>query len=334
MARPLQLRNVNLNLLPILLTLLRHRNVTKAAHELHLTQSAVSGSLKRLREMFDDELMVFNGRELTLTEKAKALLPQLEQIQTTAEAVLGGAVFEPQTSHMRFRITTADWMSFLLVPPLYRHLRNDAPGVSVQFLQGSDRVDAKELRQGFADLLIGPERVSDWTSLNLYNDDSEYRFEHVFVDRLVCIASTQHAVPDLCNDREQYLQHPHLTFNFGPRLHASMERDTLNEAGLKQNDQFLLPEFTTLPYLVSATGATAVVPLSIARQMAAILPIRAFEPPLEFEPIKLIMVWPKVRDNDEGLKWFRGLVHQTFQELLTCDHAAAPLTDPRNTLPH
>jgi len=314
--RPLALRSVNLNLLPILLTLLRHRNVTHAANELHLTQSAVSGSLRRLRELFDDELMVFNGRELLLTEKAKELLPQLEQLQASAESVLGGAAFDPGSANVRFRITTADWLSFLLVPTLHRKLDTQAPGVSVQFMQGSDRVDAKELRQGFADLLIGPERISDWTNLNLFNDDSEYRHERVFVDRLVGIASTRHPLPDLENDRESYLRHPHLTFNLGPRLHASMERDTLNDAGLKQNDQFLLPEFTTLPYLVAATGATALVPLSIARQMTKLLPIRAFEPPLDFEPIKLIMVWAKLRDHDAALSWFRGLVRQSFHDLV------------------
>ena len=315
MKKHIQVRNVNLNLFPILLKLLKHRNVTQAASELCLSQSAVSGSLKRLREIFDDELLVMQGRDLVLTEKAKILLPQLEQHHACAEALLGGSSFNPQSMKMRFRISTADWVSFLLIPMLSHRLRECAPQVSVQFVQG-DRTDAKEMRQGVADLMIGPDRISDWAGLNLFNDDSDYVFEHCYQDHLIGIQSAAHPVPGIEQDQIIYLQHPHVTFNFGVRLHASVERDTLNELGLIQNDQFLVSEFGTLPYLVASTGAVSVIPASLADQMTGILPLRTFQPPLEFSPIKLIMVWPKVRDSDEKLNWFRALVQSCFQELM------------------
>ena len=315
MGNHLQVRNVNLNLFPILLKLLLHRNVTRVADELCLTQSAVSGSLKRLRDIFSDELLVTQGRELVLTEKAKRLLPMLEQHQLSAEAMLGGTDFDPMSTKLRFRISTADWVSFLLVPVLTRRLSQCAPDASVQFVQG-DRFDAKELRQGAVDILIGPEKISDWTGLSLFNEDSDYGFEHCYSDHLVGIESSEKPVPGIELDQEVYLRHPHVTFNFGTRLHASIERDTLNECGLNQNDQFLVSEFTTLPYLVAATGAVSVVPSSLANQMKSILPIRTFTPPLEFAPVKLIIVWAKVRNNDPSMTWLRILVRECFQELL------------------
>lgn len=61
------LRSVDLNLLVDLDALLSMRSVTEAARRLNLSQSAMSGSLSRLRRLFDDPLMVRNGRVLVLT---------------------------------------------------------------------------------------------------------------------------------------------------------------------------------------------------------------------------------------------------------------------------
>jgi LysR family nod box-dependent transcriptional activator len=315
MSQTNQLRNVNLNLLPILYTLLKHRNVTVAAKELHLTQSTVSGSLKRLRELFDNELLVFNGRELLLTEKAKALLPQLERFQAAGESLLGTLEFDPREIAHRFRITSTDWLSFLLVPPLHERLRDNAPNAGVQFFHG-DRNAAAELRQGSIDMVIAPEKVSDWAGLNLFSEESDYQFEPLFADRLVCIESTTHGPSRVELGRDAYLQHAHITFNLGRRVNASVERDTLAGAGLVQNDQFLLPEFTTLPHMVAATGCIAAIPLSLARQFENVLPIRIFESPVEFPPLKIIMAWTKASDRDASHGWFRTQIRESVEALV------------------
>jgi LysR family nod box-dependent transcriptional activator len=313
MSQSNQLRNVNLNLLPILYTLLKHRNVTIAAKELHLTQSTVSGSLKRLREVFDNEVLVFNGRELLLTEKAKALLPLLERFQLAGESLLGTLEFDPGEITHRFRIASADWLSFLLVPPLHQRLSNHAPKSGVQFVHG-DRNSGEGMRQGMSDMVIAPEQVSDWSGLNLFNDDSDYQYEHLFIDRMVCIESTRHAPSPARLDVDAYLRHTHISFNLGFRINASIERDTLAAAGLTQHDQFLVPEFTTLPHMVAATDCIATLPLSLARHFESVLPIQIFEPPVAFPPLKVIMAWTKASDRDATHCWFRQQVRESIRE--------------------
>jgi LysR family transcriptional regulator, nod-box dependent transcriptional activator len=314
MNKPNPLRNVNLNLLPILYTLLKHRNVTIAARELHLTQSTVSGSLKRLREVFDNELLVFNGRELLLTEKAKALLPQLERFQLAGESLLGSLEFDPSEITHRFRIASADWLSFLLIPLLHERLNANAPKAGVQFVHG-DRSSGEDMRQGMIDMVIAPERVSEWSGLNLFNDDSDYQYEHLFTDQMVGIESTRHARSRTEPDQDAYLRHTHISFNLGSRVNASIERDTLAAAGLAQNDQFLVPEFTTLPHVVAATGCIAAIPLSLARPFTEVLPIRIFEPPVAFPTLKIIMAWTKASDRDEPHCWFRQQIRESIREL-------------------
>src|SRR5262249_44813457 len=116
-------------------------------------------------------------------------------------------------------------------------------------------------------------------------------------------------------DRDAYLRHSHVSFNLGSRLNASVERDTLTDLGLAQNDQFLLPEFTTLPHVVAATGCIAVIPLSLARPFLDVLPIRIFEPPLAFPPLKVIMAWTKASDRDASHCWIRQQIRESIREL-------------------
>ena len=58
----MDLRQVDLNLLVACAALLREVSVTRAAAELHVTQPAMSQTLRRLRELFGDPLLVRAGQ--------------------------------------------------------------------------------------------------------------------------------------------------------------------------------------------------------------------------------------------------------------------------------
>src|SRR5256885_2988543 len=104
----IDVRQINLNLLPALEALLREGGVGAAAKRTHVTQSAMSHSLRKLRELLGDPLLVPMGRSLVLTPRAKALRGRI----TDALEALGGALepprFDPRTSTRTFRIATVD----------------------------------------------------------------------------------------------------------------------------------------------------------------------------------------------------------------------------------
>lgn len=68
-----QLAGVDLNLLPALDALLEHRNVSRAAETVGLSQSAMSRALQRLRRLFGDQLLVRTGAEYLLTPRAERI---------------------------------------------------------------------------------------------------------------------------------------------------------------------------------------------------------------------------------------------------------------------
>ena len=66
----MNVKRIDLNLLVYLDALLRERNVTQAANQLNLSQPAMSNGLRRLRELFDDPILVRTSEGMTPTERA------------------------------------------------------------------------------------------------------------------------------------------------------------------------------------------------------------------------------------------------------------------------
>ena len=129
----------DLNLLKYLDVLLREQNVTRAAEQLGITQPAMSNSLRRLRELFGDPLLIRTSDGMTATERAQELRPLVRQILSQAEQLFTPEdVFQPADSRRVFRIMTSDYAEATLVPHIVRRLRAEAPNVVLDFLTPPD----------------------------------------------------------------------------------------------------------------------------------------------------------------------------------------------------
>ncbi|ORM87405.1 hypothetical protein HA44_01290 [Mixta gaviniae] len=83
-----QLVRMDLNLLPILDTLLNEKSVSKTADKLNVTPPAISKSLNKIRDTFQDQLLVRSGMSLELTPLAVRLKPQLRELLDNIQTVL------------------------------------------------------------------------------------------------------------------------------------------------------------------------------------------------------------------------------------------------------
>ncbi len=101
----MDIRSVDLNLLPVLDALLRHRSATLAARELDMSQSALSSALARLRKLLGDELFVRTGRGLMPTPRASALADVVAGIvEQVRDRILQSSAFDAATTHRIFRV--------------------------------------------------------------------------------------------------------------------------------------------------------------------------------------------------------------------------------------
>ena len=150
----MNIKKVDLNLLVYLDVLLRERNVTRAAESLGITQPAMSNGLRRLRELFDDPLLVRTSGGMNPTERAETLQPQIREVVASIErAIEPNQDFDAASADRVFRISVSDYTESTLLPHLLRRMRSEAPNITLDIVTPSD-VTYQDLEQGNVDLVI------------------------------------------------------------------------------------------------------------------------------------------------------------------------------------
>ncbi|WP_414169724.1 LysR family transcriptional regulator [Streptoverticillium reticulum] len=286
----------DMNLLPALHALLREGSVTGAAAEMHVSASAMSRTLGRLRRVVGDPLLVPAGRGLTLTPRALELRPQVEA------ALLGAltALRPPQpvdiaTVEREFTLRTNDAMAVVLGPALTERIAQQAPGIRLRILPEGDE-DPADLRDRI-DLDLGslPALPHDVRSTPLS------RHRHAAVSR----AAAAHADEPLTVER--FAAIPHITVSRRGRAHGVVD-ERLAELGLSRRVLATAPSFVTACFLVLQSDALALLPEAVAVRAAGVMPLHVREIPLDLPAVTVGMAWHLRVDADPAHRWLRAAV--------------------------
>ena len=195
----MRFHGLDLNLLVALDALLTHQNVTRAAEQLNLSQSALSGALARLREHFDDELVVPIGRRMEPTPLARTLAGPLHEILLkTRTLVTTTPTFDPQTSNRRISIIASDYSTEILMLDLLADIACEAPGIKIS-LEEHTTETFERFNRGEINFRIIPERFVF----------EGHPHERLFDDNYVCVAwkDNQQIGNQLTLEQYQTLQH-------------------------------------------------------------------------------------------------------------------------------
>lgn len=302
-----RLRATNLNLLPILRAVLRHRNLTRAAAELNITQSAVSNSLRQLRAHFDDELLVRDGRSLRLTEKARQLAEPLEQALASVAHVLTNPRFDPSVSTHKFRVATADYVTAITAPEMAAAMSQEAPRITVQMLTARGR-SVSELGAGDIDMVISPRQIIEAAIFDAPAVVRELTIEPLAREPFVCLARSDDEAFARGLSREDYLSRPHASFHLDLTAHASLEHAYLLEHRVPQFNRILTSDFTALPLIAARSDCIVLAPRSLARIAVQGLPLQIGPSPLPVPDLELVMVFLSRRSGELELSWLRQLL--------------------------
>lgn len=292
-----------MNLLPILAELLRYGSVTKAAHRLNLTQSTVSGALRQLREIFQDELLLQKGRGMVLTEKARRLLPDVERVMDLTSRLLQSDDFVPAEAETQFRVATADYVSAIVTSRLGTVLKEVAPSITLELVP-TPGTSGKELQLGTLDLIICPNLDSNWRACGISPDDTVFGHEVVMQDDFVGIQWSGHPSHGKKVTCEEYFARPHAMY-CRTDGQDTIEQEVLNQLKVRQKVQFRVPYFTLLPQLVVSTDLISLVPRSLAVKYSRMYAISLFQPPFELPRMDLVMIWLRSRETHGDLAWLR-----------------------------
>lgn len=265
----LKLRRLDLTVLLVFLGLMRHRKATEVAREMGLTQSAVSHALRRLRQIFGDELFLRrpHGLEPTAVAIAAEAPIQAAVLQLGAALSAPGG-FEPGEAEGQVRIAAYDAELATLVPPLICRLCREAPGLTVaaRALGRRDALDA--LARGEIDIALGffwnLEEVFIATALL----DEDYR--------VVGGRATKKRGPLTL---ERYLALPHILVSPGGDLRDIVDQ-LLEREGRSRRVIAAVPLFFPALAAVRGSRAVATIPRRIADSYAEAFDLWVAEPPV------------------------------------------------------
>jgi DNA-binding transcriptional LysR family regulator len=298
--RPTNLRNVDLNLLIPLKALLHERNVTRAAKRIHLSQSAMSRALDRLRSELGDELLVRVGRNYELTPRGRALLEELGQVMPRLARLWAGEPFSPAQSEAKIRLAMTDYASAVVLPPLAAICAASAPGITLQVVPWHERAHEDGGLVG-THLFFSPMAVP-----------STFRGEALFEDVFRCVPGRELRRGKVSISMKEYLSFRHISVETQPSQQNLIDR-WLGEAGLQRHVAMQLPYFLPAIRMLETTDLVLTIPARIAEPMLSLLDLPRLKAPKEIPSIRYSMVWHPRFDSDLLHAWLRETVRQIFR---------------------
>ncbi len=309
----MNLDQFDLNLLVALDALLTEKNVTHAGIRIHLSQSAMSGALARLRDFFHDELLVPVGRRMVLTPLAQSLVKPVRSILLQVQATVATKPrFDPTTSKRHFSLGLSDYMAVVFMAGALQDIQRQAPNITFDLRPATVR-NREALESGTLDFFIGPD---------VFSSESHPRMV-LLEDSHTCIAWARNSRIGDKISLEDYLNLGHVTVHIGEGQSPNFDERFLRPLNYKRKVEVVTHSFSIVPYLVVGTNRIGTVTTRLAVKYAQFLPLKLVPVPVELPPMVEVLQWHKHRDQDPAYIWFR----ETLKE------AAARLPGPPGTVP-
>jgi DNA-binding transcriptional LysR family regulator len=294
----LDLNAIDLNLLPKFRALYQQRNVSEAGRELHLTQSALSNALARMRAIFGDELFVRTASAMEPTPFAHAIAGPIERALANLEGEFARVkAFEPEHSSRTFKIAMTQLGESWLVPQILAYARDTAPDIVVNAVVAGDRGFEGALTSGSIDFAVG------------HLPDLEVKFRHAIIGmhELVCVVREKHPIfagpltmPALlsCTFAE-VVEHGSMYSALSRAIVRMARPDAM---------RYRTSNVMALPAIIASTDLVAILPAWFAARHAQsqnlCLLRLAGEPPVA----TVRLFWHQNVEADPGHLWMRSII--------------------------
>lgn len=294
------LQRMDLNLFRIFAVIYRERNLTRAAEQLFLSQSAVSHALSRMREQLDDSLFVRDGQGMRPTPLASRLWPDIEHaLQLLQQAVQRSTAFEPSRDLKQLTIAMNDEIEPLFLPKIMHWLQQHAPTAQLN----SVRIERHNLR---SDLSAG--RIS--LAIDIAQP-AEPGIQHqcLLHDEFVVVSGQVVAQQALTADHYMTAQHIVVSAR---RTGRAVEDLYLSRQGIERNIKIRCQQYETACRMVLDSDLLLTMPKHLADQVNAHLNTAVQALPIAIDGIELHLYWHTDHEQDAQLAWCRDQLLDLF----------------------
>ncbi|KVS10437.1 LysR family transcriptional regulator [Burkholderia multivorans] len=295
----------DLNLLLHLDALVRCANVSRAAEQLGITQSAMSAALSRLRRVFNDPLLIREGNTAVLTERATALAAQFQPlVEQWLDVTLERGQFDPTQSRRVFALYASDYVQFALLPALAATLAAEAPNIALNIVPARPHHGLAMLESNHVEFVAG----------YYPTPGSTLRMRPLFEDQVVCIVREGHASLESDWNLDAWLRYGHIDLAAHTRNAGELLDRRLAQMGKQRSVRMTMSSYLAAPSVVARSDLLANLPKSVALHFATqgfvVRPV-----PIALPPIQISLYWHERYQNDVGHAWFRHYVTRHAKEV-------------------
>ena len=309
------LHRIDLNLLVYLDVLLRECNVTQAANQLGLSQPAMSNGLRRLRDLFNDPLLVRTSDGMTPTARALELEPLVRDILSGVErAIQPTSEFDPMDAKQVIRVMASDYAESTLFPAVLQQLRELAPGLTLDVMTPSD-VSFLDVERGKIDLVI-----------NRF-DQMPQSFHQItlWTDSFSCLLNRDNPILERF-DLESYLAANHIWVSkTGMGVGVGVDPDdvqrlgwvdhALDAMGKKRNIRVFTRHYQAAMTLAEQNDLIVTLPTRATWLKRDNPRVVVRDCPFTVPPLELKMAWSPLLQHNPAHRWVRQLITQIARDL-------------------
>jgi LysR family transcriptional regulator, mexEF-oprN operon transcriptional activator len=289
-------RDLDLNLLRVLVAVADTGSVTKAAARLYLTQSAVSAALTRLSEALDTPMLVRHGRGVILTSRAARLVTEVRPLlNAMLEATLAPERFEPRTSERVIRLGLSDFSDEWLLPRLLRRLKSDAPLMRLVCMPVQFRTVVEALATRRVDIAA---TVIDKLPPGILRAP-------LVRGHFVCVYDPRHVHLGARPSTRMYLAQEHVIVSYNGDLRGTVE----DRLGVERRVRCSVASFNAIGAIVDGSELVATVPEVFAAELLRQRPhLKSARFPFAHPRGGMDLLWPAALDEDDACAFVRAAI--------------------------
>jgi DNA-binding transcriptional LysR family regulator len=312
---PTAFRTLDLNLLRVFDEVMAERSLTRAAHNLALTQPAVSNALRRLREALGDELVRRHGHGVEPTPRAVALWPSVREALRQLQAAIVPSRFEPAQANSTFVLAMADATAAELMGGLARQLELQAPGVSLRVLPLTTRDPRPLLGDDGADIALGyfPAVLADLTARAQSDEAIPFEHQRLYSGEYVCVMRKDHPLAKRPIGLQDYCAARHLLVSFSGRPYGFVD-EALAVIGQQRRIVLTVNQFFTAARVVVNSDLLTVLPRHFVPTTGMARSLALHDLPFDVPPVQVHALWHRKRQHDPAHQWLRAQLQAVAQQ--------------------
>lgn len=301
------LKNMDLNLLIALDVLFEERHVSRAANQLSLSQSATSRVLAKLREMFDDPLLIRTSAGMVMTERARQLKPLIKENLDGMEKLFVGKQFDPKTTSRHFSFRATSYVSQAYLPEVVSRISREAPDstVSIDNLEGKNLTEKEDKD---IDIVICGDG---------FNIPPNYKSRFLGADQMVCIMSQNHPLAGKELTLKDYSAFGHCQMSLGVGNVASSVDRKLAELEHKRKIRLKLPHVMACMEMVGKTELLHTNAANLGKKFLSTFNLTMKSLPFDFPHLDYACYWHPVHHQNPAHIWLRQICQEEIKRLFS-----------------